>query len=262
MHPFLEKVDNDSEAYFVHHNKAEEMLPMHQHEKHQLSYIEGGVAFLNTSEKSYFLPARHFLWIPAGTKHNVTSRTSVKMVHNFYIPTSLFPSKHVLSKTGGIYPVTNLLMEMIYYTEEWFGEITKKDAEEFEFLNAFRNVVLHVAKIPFPLVLPTTDNENLRVVLKYIHDNIDQPLYLNDLAKRFGYSTRSFSRMFQKNMDTSFLQYVKLTRIVRSMEKLLKTDQSVSEIAYSCGYNSLSSFSYTFQQVAHISPAEFRKQNL
>ncbi|MBL3655862.1 helix-turn-helix domain-containing protein [Fulvivirga sediminis] len=262
MSQFLEKVDNDIHAYFVHHDRAEEKLPMHQHTKHQLSYVEGGVAFLNTLEKSYFLPARHFLWIPAGVKHNVTSRTSVKMVHNVYIPTSLFPAEHVLSQNGGIYPVTNLLMEMIYYTEQWNGEIAKQDREQFEFLNVFKNVVLDVAKIPFPLVLPTTDNEGLREVLKYIHLNIDQPLYLNEVAKRFGYSSRSLSRLFKKHMDTSFLQYVKLTRIVRGMEKLLKTDQSISEIAYSCGYNSLSSFSFTFHQVAHMSPAEFRKQNL
>ena len=121
--------------------------------------------------------------------------------------------------------------------------------------------ILDVANIPLPIALPTTNNEDLRAILKHIHQNLHQPLFLEGVAQQFGYSARSLSRLFQKNIDTSFLQYIKLTRIIRSMEQLLQTNLSISEIAYNNGYNSLSAFSYTFQQIVHKSPAEFRKQN-
>lgn len=259
---FIKEVNNNKDVFYVLHSKVEEKLPMHSHDKHQMCYVEGGVAFLNTPNKSYFLPARHFLWIPAGIEHNVVSRTSVKMVHNIYFPTALFPEYHEVRDREGIYPVTNLLMEMIYYTEDWLGEVTTENTLRYEFLIALKNVVLDVANIALPVVLPTTNNENLRSVLKFIHHNVDKPLYLENVAKEFGYSSRTLSRLFQKNMDTSFLQYVKLTRVIKSMEHLLQSDLSISEIAYKSGYNSLSAYSYTFQQIVHKSPAEFRKQNL
>lgn len=259
---FIKDVNNSTDVFYVLHSKIEEKLPMHSHNKHQMCYVEGGVAFLNTTDKSYFLPARHFLWIPAGIEHNVVSRTSVKMVHNIYFPTALFPEHHHVRDKEGIYPVTNLLMEMIYYTEEWFGEIAPENKLKYEFLIALKNIVLDAANIPLPVVLPTTKNENLRSVLKFIHLNVNKPLYLENVAEKFGYSSRTLSRLFQKNIDTSFLQYVKLTRIIKSMEHLLQSDLTISEIAYKSGYNSLSAYSYTFQQIVHKSPAEFRKQNL
>ncbi|MFC6861365.1 helix-turn-helix domain-containing protein [Zunongwangia atlantica] len=260
MHPFLEKVKRDSDSFFVHHTKIEEQLPMHSHNKHQMSYVEGGVAFLNTRNKSYFFPARHFIWIPAGREHNVISRTSVKFVRNIFFPKWVIPKDHKLQERGGIFPVTDLLMEMIYYTEKWRGDVTKKDKTQLEFLLALKNIVLDAAENPLPIVLPTTENETLRPILKYIHQHIDQPLYLDKIAEEFGQSSRTLSRLFQGNMETSFLQYVKLSRTIKSMEMLLQTDLSITEIAYSCGYNSLSAFSYAFQQIVHRSPKEFRKQ--
>ncbi|MCW3804496.1 helix-turn-helix domain-containing protein [Plebeiibacterium marinum] len=262
MSSYLKNVNNNEDVFYVLHSKVEENIPMHSHNKHQLCYVEGGVAFLNTTNKSYFLPARHFLWIPAGIEHNVISRTSAKKVHNIFFPTTLFPEDHKVREREGIYPVTNLLMEMIYYTEKWHGEISCKDTLKYEFLIALKNIVLDVASNPLPIVLPTTNNENLRAVLIYIHNNLDQALCLDQVAANFGYSSRTLSRLFQKNIDTSFLQYVKLTRIIRSMEQLIQTDLSITEIAYKSGYNSLSAYSYTFQQIIHLSPAEFRKQNI
>ncbi|MDN6279719.1 MAG: AraC family transcriptional regulator [Psychroflexus sp.] len=261
MHPFLQKVAHHPEAIFIHHTRIEEKLPMHSHDKHQMAYVEGGVAFLNTAKNSYFFPARHFIWIPAGLEHHVTSRTSVKMAHNFFFPRHLFPENHRLQR-GGIFPVTNLLKEMIYHTKEWKGDIVAEDQSEYEFLIALRNIVLEVTKNPLPLVLPTTKNERLRPVLIYIHQNIEQALSLEKVAEEFGYSSRTLSRLFQKIIETSFLQYVKLSRMIKSMELLLQTDLSVSEIAYSTGYGSLSAFSYAFHQILSRSPNEFRKQTL
>ncbi|MFI2742067.1 helix-turn-helix domain-containing protein [Zhouia sp. PK063] len=258
---FLNDVDVVPNNIYVHHTKIEERLPIHVHTKHQLSYVEGGVAFLNTPTNSYFLPARHFVWVPAGMQHNVELRSPVVMVRNLYFPSDLFPKNHKLRKMG-IYPVTNLVMEMIMYTEQWKGGFNEKDIEVYEFLLALRNVLMAVSRVPLPVVLPTTKNESLLLVLRYIHENIEAPLKLNDLAKRFGMSSRSLSRLFRQHIDTSFLQYVKLTRVIKSMEMLLETNMSISEIAYACGYSNVAAFSNVFMQMAKRRPADFRKENI
>ncbi len=257
---FLERVNNNSEAFFIIHSGIEKNLPIHCHNKHQLYYLEGGIAFFNTPSASYFVPAHHFLWIPAGLEHSITFRTSVKMVHNIYIPVSLLTNGSRLADKAGIYPATNLLVEMIYYSVGWNEEIGPELTTQYQFLVALKNIITEVANTPLPIELPTTEDENLRLVLKYIHDNIDQPLSLYNTALKFGYSSRTLSRMFRNSIHTSFLQYVKLTRIIKGMELLLQTDLSVSEVSFSCGYTNLSSFSYAFQKIAHISPAVFRKK--
>lgn len=258
---FLNDVDTLDSSIYVHHTKIEEKLPIHSHNKHQLSYVEGGIAFLNTPTNSYFLPARHFVWVPAGMKHNVELRSSVVMVRNLYFPADLFPKDHKLRKMG-IYPVTDLIMEMILYTEKWRGGFTNDDTEKYEFLIALRNVLLAVSREPLPVALPTTKNTSLQVILKYIHHHLDGEMKLDVVAKEFGMSSRSLSRLFRDEMDLSFLQYVKLTRVILGMEMLLETEMSVSEIAYACGYSNVAALSNVFEQMVHIRPLDFRKRNL
>jgi len=58
-------------------------------------------------------------------------------------------------------------------------------------------------------------------------------------------------------MSLSFVQYLKLCRVIAAMEQMLQTSKNISEIAYSVGYNSLSAFSNTFTQLVHCRPTEF-----
>jgi transcriptional regulator GlxA family with amidase domain len=68
------------------------------------------------------------------------------------------------------------------------------------------------------------------------------------------------SRLFQETMKISFLQYFKLLRMVKAIEMMLQTDKSMSEIAYTLGYNNLSAFSNIFYQLTRTRPSEFAKQ--
>ena len=257
---FLEKIDQFPRSTYVYHSNMEVRLAMHSHTKHQLTYIEGGVAYLQTKENSYFLPARHFVWIPAGLDHFIELRTSITMMRNIYIPPAALAPNIFHSKMG-IYPVSNLILEMISFTEHWSENITKKESEKYLYMKTLGNVIASANKTALAVVLPTTTNIRLRPILRYIYFNVDQTLQLQDIAKTFSLSSRSLSRLFRENLDISFLQYVKLTRIILSMEKLLQTDLSVSEIAYASGYNSLATFSNTFYEIAKVRPSDFRKIN-
>ncbi len=257
---FLEKVDQFPRSSYVYHSNVEVRLDMHNHSKHQLTYIEGGVAYLQTKENSYFLPARHFVWIPAGLDHFIELRTSITMMRNIYIPPQALVANNFHSKMG-IYPVSTLVLEMISFTENWSENIMKKESEKYLYVKTLGNVIASTNKTALAVVLPTTTNIRLRPILRHIYFNVDQTLQLKDIAEKFSLSSRSLSRLFRENLDISFLQYVKLTRIILSMEKLLQTDLSISEIAYASGYNSLATFSNTFFEIAKLRPSDFRKKN-
>jgi transcriptional regulator GlxA family with amidase domain len=63
---------------------------------------------------------------------------------------------------------------------------------------------------------------------------------MTNTANRFGLSQRSLSRLFRTTLGISFLQYVKLLRMVRGLEMILQTDKSMTEIAYYRLFKSLS----------------------
>ena len=56
------------------------------------------------------------------------------------------------------------------------------------------------------------------------------------------------------------IEYLTLYRIEKASGKLLKSDLSVTSIAFSSGFNDLSYFIKTFKQIKGITPSKFRKE--
>lgn len=250
-------IDEKPETMYVWHSRFEDRFQDHTHLKGQLTYVEGGIIFLYTKEKSYFLPARHYVWIPTGVEHHLQHRYQAAVVRNIYFDTTTDHENPFYNQIG-IYPVNNLLLEMFLFSERWNGNINP-NTKEYDFLNTLKNILPVVSEHPLPIALPTTENQRLRPVLKYIIDNLaNDRLSLESVGKATGFSARTLSRLFQAAMDTSFFQYLKLARMIKAMEKLLETDLTISEIAYGVGYNSISSFSNTFDKMVGKRPSEFK----
>jgi AraC-like DNA-binding protein len=253
----LSAIDEKPETMYVWHSRFEDRFQDHKHLKGQLTYVECGVMFLYTKEKSYFLPARHYVWIPAGTEHHLQHRFHSAIVRNIYF--NINADEDPFYNQIGIYPVNNLLLEMFLFSERWNGNINL-DSKEFDFLNTLKNILPVVSEHALPIALPTTENLRLRPVLKHILENLSNDMMsLESVGKANGFSERTLSRLFQSSVNISFFQYLKLARMIKAMEKLLETDSTISEIAYSVGYNSISSFSNTFYQMVGKRPSEFKE---
>jgi outer membrane protein len=100
----LSKLDEQHETTFVWHSKFEDLFRHHKHRKGQLTYVEGGVIFLYANDKSYFIPGRHYVWIPAGVEHHLQHRYRAAIVRNIYFNTDA-EADHPFFNHIGIYPV-------------------------------------------------------------------------------------------------------------------------------------------------------------
>jgi transcriptional regulator GlxA family with amidase domain len=148
---------------------------------------------------------------------------------------------------------------MINYSERWDGRhVTRKD-ENFEFLVAMKQLLPQLNNKALPIILPTTDDEQMLQITRFLEKNINERLTLEALSKQFNISERSMSRLFQATLHISFLQYLKSLRMVKAIELILKTNKPISDIAYSVGYTSISSFSDAFQEFTNSRPSDFRK---
>jgi len=249
-------IDHRPDTMFVQHQRSEENYPLHHHRKTQFVYVEEGLAFLATAGRTYYLPARHYVLIPPSLEHRLFFRTPQHLIHSLFF-TGADDATHPFFGTLGIYPVTTLLYEMVRYTERWYGHVAPAQEESFLFLKNLKLLLPHLSRQPLPLALPTTDDARLTPVLRHIFDHLGEPLELTGIASQFGFSARNLSRLFQQRLRLSFSQYLKLRRVTAAMELLLQTRQSISEIAYAVGYNSLSAFSNAFYQLANRRPTEF-----
>lgn len=93
----------------------------------------------------------------------------------------------------------------------------------------------------------------------YITENCEQPLTLESLANRFGFSIYYFSRIFKAATSYNFTEYLTLQRVKRAQSNLAQSDINITEIAFQSGFKSISSFNRAFRQYKGCSPSEYRK---
>jgi AraC-like DNA-binding protein len=254
----LPEIDRQPRAVFVMHEKSEKLIPLHSHTKGQLSYVEGGIAYITIDYKTYVVPARHYFWIPKGVPHILRIGYSATVLRSLYFYAHNDATDPFYGKLG-IYPASELLIQMINYTERWDGRNIHNKDTNFEFLVALKNILPTMTSQALPIILPITDDERLLKILRHLDRNFGQPISLKDISERFSLSERSMSRLFQANLNISFLQYLKTVRIIKALELILKTNKPISEIAYDVGYETLGAFSNTFFYFTRSRPSDLRK---
>lgn len=254
----LPDIDKHSKSVFVMHEKSEKLIPFHRHTKGQLSYVEGGIAYITTNNKTYVVPAKHFFWIPEGMEHLLRIGHSATVLRSLYFYAYDDQADPFYTKLG-IYPASELLIQMIKYTEIWDEKHVKSKDHNFEFLISLKNILPKISNEALPIILPMTDDQQMNKILHYLDSNINETLTLISISKRFGMSERSVSRLFRSALDISFLQYLKTLRMVKAIELILKSNKSINEIAYEVGYSSISTFSDTFHEFTQSRPSDLRK---
>lgn len=95
----------------------------------------------------------------------------------------------------------------------------------------------------------------------YISLHVCEPITLQFLSKRMGYTPYYFARKFKKEMGCSLTDYIKNAKIEHSKLLLISTDASIQEITDELNFCSRSYFSDLFHTIVGCSPSEYRKQN-
>lgn len=99
----------------------------------------------------------------------------------------------------------------------------------------------------------------LKHVLEFIENSYTNPISLQDIASSVNMSPKYFCRFFQEMTHRTPIDYLNYYRIERACYELLTTDQSITEVAYSCGFNDLSYFIKTFKKYKGITPKKYLK---
>lgn len=254
LEQLIDSVDHHSGSILVVRQQTEQRLPSHQHDKAQLLLVYGGIAYLQTDEKDFYIPSNHYIWIPKNYAHNLMFNTQDLYIINIYFPGK---SSGQFYDELGIYPVSKLLSEMLAFSEKWHGDYFK-GSWEFEFLTTLRNLLSKECLRKFSIQLPTTDDQRLNHIIDDLRNKLSENLTLEGTAKESGMSVRSLTRLFQAKLHITFIQYVKMLRIIRAMELIKDTDLNMTEIAYEIGYSNISAFSNNFLQLTNMRPSDFK----
>ena len=85
-----------------------------------------------------------------------------------------------------------------------------------------------------------------------------EPLDVDDLACAAGLSRAHFSREFKRAFGEAPHSYLLTRRLERAAALLRMTDNSVAEICFSVGLQSVGSFTSSFRRTYGVSPTKYR----
>lgn len=112
--------------------------------------------------------------------------------------------------------------------------------------------------------LPACDDhaaDRVKRVYQFIYGHLAEPIGLDDLARAAGMSSAAFCRYCRRVTGRTPTRLLGELRITQACKLLTDTSQSVSEIAFASGFQSISNFNRVFQQIKATSPQTFRKQH-
>lgn len=98
----------------------------------------------------------------------------------------------------------------------------------------------------------------LTEIKEWIRIHSDQPITVREISQRFGYHSDYICRLFQKHYHISLKGYIEEQRLNYIKRLLLTTDDTISEIARSSGFDSYQNFLKFFTYHEDMSPSEFR----
>lgn len=102
--------------------------------------------------------------------------------------------------------------------------------------------------------------ERINKVIDYIEVNLANDIQLDDLARIACLSKYHFHRIFYSFTDEPLYSFVTRLRTERSAALLLTQNKSITDIAFSCGFNDSATFARAFKSQFQMSASEWKKK--
>ena len=101
--------------------------------------------------------------------------------------------------------------------------------------------------------------EIMKRMILYIQEHYKERINLGQLCREGGVSRTACTKLFQKYVNVTPIDYVRHYRIAKSIELLQGTDKTITEIAYETGFSGTSFYAKTFKKITGITPRQLRK---
>lgn len=108
---------------------------------------------------------------------------------------------------------------------------------------------------------PYTELELQKDMVSFIYQNYGRKLTLAEIAASGHVSRNKCCQIFAKYLRMTPIDFLNTYRLKVSCNLLCNTDLSITEIAFSCGFNHLSYFSKMFLAHFGYTPREYRRRN-
>lgn len=268
--------------YVADRHKKEFDYPIHLHEIFELNFVVGASGCRRVVGDSSEVignldlvlitsPDLEHVWEQYECKSEDIHEVTVQFHLNFESPTSPFktnPYKSIYNmliraKQGLAFPDEAIMtvyhrLVRLSKIEEGFLAVQELFSILYE-LSKFDNA-RELASSAFAKVEVASDSKRIMKVKNYIDQHYKDEMSLEQLASLVGMTPTAFSRYFKQHTGKNLSEYIVDIRLGHAARQLIDTTDSISEICWSTGFNTLSNFNRLFRKRKGCNPTEFREK--
>ena len=112
----------------------------------------------------------------------------------------------------------------------------------------------------FAFEAESQDSSKIDVIFKYVNNNFQRHITLDEIADRVSMTVPAFCRYFKRATGKTFTQLVNEYRVVHATKLLNESQMSIADICFECGFNNFSHFNKQFNEVTGKSASQYRKE--
>lgn len=266
------RIEQDSSPHFYGH--------LHFHPEIQLTLIQQGEGTLIVGDKIDRFEQYDILLLGANLPHVLLSDPRYYLPDSTQLATSvtvLFKPDHLETTMLGL-PETKHLNFLLAEAQHGVrlrcrvkNTLTTQLEDmprqrPFEQLLSLLHLLDNLVSNPDREVLSATaytrpqrpdDQRRLEQVFSYILQQYARPISLEDVASVANLTPGAFCRFFRQHTRKTFSQLLNEVRIEHACRHLRESRETISQIAFSCGYTNLSNFNRQFKEVVGMPPGEY-----
>ncbi|MFI3206807.1 MAG: AraC family transcriptional regulator, partial [Clostridia bacterium] len=226
----------------------------------ELIYVKKGKLNVKNNFKEYTLQEGDFYIVFPHIIHEYLD-TSENSDTCMWIFDSSFISEYssVFKNYSVLNPVVSIDNEDVSYCVKQF--ISREELINENIISkAFFTIILSniVQNIQIDNTKKTETNEWISDLLKFLSENFTKKISLDEVSKDIGVSKYHISRRFKLAIGCSFTEYINTMRVNFAKDLLKTSEKSITEIAFECGFESLTSFFRAFRELDLQSPKQYR----
>jgi AraC family transcriptional regulator, melibiose operon regulatory protein len=283
--PPIEATSNNPLIVFEDHNfcaglgKEVVLMPTpHMHSQIELNYVTEGYMTYRFDGRTITVEAGQFVFFWGTVPHQVVDKAETTKFICLYLPLSSFRNmsiSDILNRTllsGGLIKANRTLAGEEIQFDRWHNELLSHDQRiehivhdeltarirrvDIDGWADLRAIALSAASVG---AVAGQRLQKTEAMALFIAERASDEISVEDVAISVGLHPNYAMSLFRKSIGLTINQFITRTRLDAAQALLVSSEKDVADVAFQCGFGSLSRFYDAFHDKFGVSPAKFRK---
>ena len=232
----------------------------HMHRDLELLFVLDGEIELTVENTVYIVKSGDMALVFSNQIHAYASPTPSKVLIHVFSPDNVRSFIRAIGDRVGVTPVFHCdeIIRTYYY-----HCLIEKDFQSPLAIKSYLYMICDRYLDSIPLVDASTVSDSiLHKMLHYVAYHFRENITLSEISEALGYEPHYLSRVFGNATGINLKRYINQYRIDYAKYRLSESTDTVTEIALSCGFQSIRNFNRVFLENEGTTPQAYRNHTI